>query len=139
MHITLLPLQKTTAYRRYKDDVPEEVKKDRHNRMIDVYRRKCQILNEAEVGNTHLVLVEGIVKKTGQLMGRNELYLKVVFNQQEIMSEDNGHRLIRSGDYVAVKITGAKSSVFSGVPLYHTCISDFYRDRTWGDRRYVTL
>ncbi|XP_026321396.1 CDK5RAP1-like protein [Hyposmocoma kahamanoa] len=131
--------EKTTAYRRYKDDVPEEVKKDRHNRMIEVYRRKCQILNEAEVGNTHLVLVEGVVKKTGQLLGRNELYLKVVFNQQEILSEDNGQRLIRPGDYVAVKIIGAKSSVFSGMPLYHTSISDFYRDRTWGDRRVVTL
>lgn len=107
--------------------------------MIEVYRRKCQILNEAEVGNTHLVLVEGVVKKTGQLLGRNELYLKVVFSQQEILSEDNGQRLIRPGDYVAVKIIGAKSSVFSGMPLYHTSVSDFYRDRTWGGRRVVTL
>ncbi|CAK1586618.1 unnamed protein product [Parnassius mnemosyne] len=126
--------EKTTAYRRYKDDIPEEVKKDRHSRMLELYRRKCQALNEAEIGNTHLVLVEGSLKKTGQIIGRNEFYLRVVFDQAEIVSEDNGRRLVKPGDYVAVKITGARSSVLSGIPLYHTSISQFYREVSWGER-----
>ncbi|CAH2983892.1 unnamed protein product [Chilo suppressalis] len=126
--------EKTTAYRRYKDDVPEEVKRDRHYRMIELYRRKCQILNEAEIGNTHLVLVEGSAKKTGQIMGRNEMYLKVLFDQSEILSEDGGRRKAKPGDYVAVKIVGARSSVLNGVPLFHSSVREFYRDVGWGER-----
>ncbi|XP_028042180.1 CDK5 regulatory subunit-associated protein 1 [Bombyx mandarina] len=125
--------EKTTAYRRYEDDVPDHVKKERHGRLLEVYRRKSQTLNEAEVGNTHLVLVEGVVKKTGQLYGRNEVYMKVVFDEGEIMSDDGGKRAMRIGDYVAVKIVGAKSSVLSGVPLCHTSLSEFYRERIWGE------
>ncbi|KAI5634911.1 radical SAM superfamily domain-containing protein [Phthorimaea operculella] len=131
--------EKTTAYRRYKDDVPEHIKRDRHNRMIELYRKKCTELNEREIGNTHLVLVEGVVKKTGQLLGRNELYIKVVFDQSEILTEDNGRRLIKPGDYVAVKITAAKASVLSGEPLFHTSIREFYRETGWGDRNAIKL
>ncbi|KPJ12832.1 CDK5 regulatory subunit-associated protein 1 [Papilio machaon] len=126
--------EKTTAYRRYKDDVPEDVKKDRHNRMLEIYRRKCQALNEAEIGNVHLVLVEGTLKKTGQIMGRNEFYIKVVFDQADVLSEDGGKRLIKPGDYVAVKITAARSSVMNGIPLYHTSIRHFYNEVSWSER-----
>ncbi|XP_045537175.1 mitochondrial tRNA methylthiotransferase CDK5RAP1 [Papilio machaon] len=126
--------EKTTAYRRYKDDVPEDVKKDRHNRMLEIYRRKCQALNEAEIGNVHLVLVEGTLKKTGQIMGRNEFYIKVVFDQADVLSEDGGKRLIKPGDYVAVKITAARSSVMTGIPLYHTSIRHFYNEVSWSER-----
>ncbi|XP_052751187.1 mitochondrial tRNA methylthiotransferase CDK5RAP1 [Galleria mellonella] len=131
--------EKTTAYRRYKDDVPEQVKKERHSRMIELYRKKSQLLNEAEIGNTHLVLVESIVKKTGQILGRNELYIKVLFDQTEILAQDGGRRAVTPGDYVAVKIVGAKSSVLSGIPLYHTSIRDFYRETSWGDRHAVRM
>lgn len=127
-------LQKTTAYRRYKDDVPEHIKKERHNRMLDVYRRKCQILNDAEIGNTHLVLVEGKAKKSGKILGRNELYMRVVFEQTEILTEDGGRREAKPGDYVAVKIVGARSATLAAVPLYHNSLSDFYRGNQWGMR-----
>jgi tRNA A37 methylthiotransferase MiaB len=102
--------------------------------MIEIYRRKCQMLNEAEIGQTHLVLVEGTVQKTGQVLGRNELYMKVVFDQEEILTEDGGSRLVMPGDYVAVKITGAKSSVLSGTALCHSSIKEFYREVSWGQR-----
>lgn len=127
-------MQKTTAYRRYKDDVPDHIKKERHNCMITLYRQKSQMLNEQEIGNVHLVLVEGTVKKTGQLLGRNELYIKVVFDQMEVVTQDGGHAMVKPGDYVAVKIVGAKASVLSGMPLYFTSIKEFYRERNWGER-----
>lgn len=107
--------------------------------MIELYRRKCQLLNEAEIGNTHLVLIEGTVKKTGQVLGRNEFYLKVVFDQEEILTEDGGKRQAKPGDYVAVKIQSAKSSVLGGKPLYHTSIRDFYRECSWSDRSRIRL
>ncbi|XP_075979981.1 mitochondrial tRNA methylthiotransferase CDK5RAP1 [Anticarsia gemmatalis] len=131
--------EKTTAYRRYKDDVPEHIKKQRHNQMLDIYKRKCQILNEAEIGNTHLVLVEGVAKKSGKIMSRNELYLRVVFDQTEVLCEDGGKRQVKPGDYVAVKIVGARSATLFGVPLYHTSLSDFYREYQWGQRRAAKM
>ncbi|CAH2043057.1 unnamed protein product, partial [Iphiclides podalirius] len=129
--------EKTAAYRRYKDDVPDSVKRERHGRMLEVYRRKCQALNEAEVGRTHLVLVEG-VSKSGQLVGRNELYLKVAFDQAQLDAQDGGRRPARVGDYVAVKITGARASVLSGVALRHTTLTSFYRHVGWGGRAALT-
>ncbi|CAB3230251.1 unnamed protein product [Arctia plantaginis] len=129
--------EKTTAYRRYKDDVPDHIKKYRHNRMIDIYKRKCQLLNEAEIGNTHLVLVEGVARKSDKILGRNELYLRVAFDQTAIPSEDGGRREVKPGDYVAVEIVGARSATLLGVPLYHTSLSAFYREHQWGERRAV--
>ncbi|OWR45282.1 CDK5RAP1 protein [Danaus plexippus plexippus] len=125
--------EKTTAYRRYKDDVPEHVKRDRHRRMVELYRRKCQRMNEAEIGNIHLVLVEGTLPKTGQLLGRNELYIKVVLDRA-VLPAGGGERQIAPGDYVAVRILSARSSVLTGEPLYHTTIGEFYRDYGWADR-----
>ncbi|GBP18050.1 CDK5RAP1-like protein [Eumeta japonica] len=131
--------EKTTAYRRYKDDVPNDVKKDRHTRMLKLYIQSCHVLNQAELGKVHLVLIESINKKTQQLVGRNEMYLKVNVDQTEILSEDGGKRAIKIGDYVAVKITDAKASAFSGVPLYHTSIKEFYRDKCYGNEIVVQL
>lgn len=105
--------------------------------MIDIYRRKSQLLNEAEIGNIHLVLVEGVARKSGKILGRNELYLRVAFDQVEIPSEDGGRRQVKPGDYVAVKIVGARSATLYGLPLYHTSLTDFYRECQWGERRAV--
>lgn len=148
--------------------MPDLVKKDRHNRMVALYRRKCQLLNEAEIGNIHLILVEGTLNKTGQLIGRNEFYTKVVFDQQilgdqsdidigrymfkketgsevlmseqqEIGGENGSGREIVKGDYIAVRIVGAKSSVLTGVPLFRTRLTDFYRDKGWAERAVYRL
>ncbi|XP_047992267.1 CDK5RAP1-like protein [Leguminivora glycinivorella] len=130
--------EKTAAHRRYKDDVPDAINKLRHNRMIQLYRAKSQALNQSEIGNTHLVLIEGTVPKTGQLLGRNEFYMKVVFDQCEIESE-GGKVGMNPGDFVAVRITGAKSSVLTGVPMYHSSVREFYRDVSWGDRHVLRV
>lgn len=101
--------------------------------MVELYRRKCELLNRMEIGNTHLVLVEGIAPKTGKILGRNEFYLKVLFDQGEIPSRDS-KRDVKPGDYVSVRITGAKASALTGEALCHTGIREFYRDTTWADR-----
>ncbi|XP_050664759.1 CDK5RAP1-like protein isoform X2 [Leptidea sinapis] len=128
--------EKTAAFRRYTDDVPDHIKKDRHNRMMELYRKKCQILNDKEVGNTHLVLVEGIDKKTGRFMGRNEFYLKVVFDEVELPCGE-GRREVKPGDYVSVRIDEARLSVLKGTALRVTSIGEFYRDLGWADRKLL--
>ncbi|CAK1550324.1 unnamed protein product [Leptosia nina] len=124
--------EKTAAYRRYKDDVPDNIKKARHDKMVQLYRRKCERLNNLEVGNTHLVLVEGVAPKSGKLIGRNEFYLKVLFDPEVISGP--GKRNIEVGDYVAVRILEAKASVLTGEALFHTSIREFYKDGSWADR-----
>lgn len=57
--------QKTTAHRRYQDDVKESVKQSRLRRMMSVYRTEVERLNLAQVGQHHLVLIEGVSDETG--------------------------------------------------------------------------
>ena len=52
--------QKTHAYHRLTDDVPEDVKSSRHMELAQVYRKEAELLNKAEVGREHLVLIEGV-------------------------------------------------------------------------------
>lgn len=55
--------EKTTAHRRMKDDVPEEVKKQRLIRMIDTFRQVALDQNKKLVGDTKLILIEGVSLK----------------------------------------------------------------------------
>lgn len=136
--IYIFLLQKTTAYRRYKDDVPEQIKKERHSRLIQLYRKKCQLLNDKEIGKVHLVLVESVIEKTNQILGRNEFYIKVLFNEREI--DFNGEkRQVKPGDYVSVRIVDAKSSVLYGKAVSFTSLREFYKDIGWADRHMLEM
>ena len=51
----------TLAARKYKDDVPEEVKTRRLNEIIALQNRLSLQSNEREIGRTHRVLIEGTI------------------------------------------------------------------------------
>lgn len=53
-------LQKTRAYHRLQDDVPADVKQRRLQELIAVFREEAARANEAMVGQSQLVLVEGV-------------------------------------------------------------------------------
>lgn len=121
--------EKTTAHRRFTDNVPHHVKIERLQRMSQMYRKHAEIINRAQIGKTQLVLVEGPSKKSQeQLVGRNEGNLKVVIPKGEIPRKGSEiAKPVEPGDYVAVKVENANSQTFMGVPLYHTTLTDFYR------------
>ncbi|XP_017777292.1 PREDICTED: CDK5RAP1-like protein [Nicrophorus vespilloides] len=124
--------EKTTAHRRYKDDVPQEVKQKRLDRMVELYRLHADRLNRQQIGNLQLVLIEGLSKRSSAfLAGRNEANIKVIIPGEDELSWKTGteQRSIRQGDYVAVQINSANSQVLKGIPLYLTTLSDFYRDK----------
>lgn len=52
--------EKTTAHRRYEDDVEDGVKNRRLQRMIETFRRLATLENEKFVGTEQTVLVEGV-------------------------------------------------------------------------------
>ncbi|MGZ3942919.1 MAG: MiaB/RimO family radical SAM methylthiotransferase, partial [Bacteroidia bacterium] len=71
---------KTLAERKYEDDIPEEVKKRRLAEVIELQKaHSAQRIKEA-VGKVHKVLIEGISKKSDEMMmGRNSQNAVVVF------------------------------------------------------------
>ena len=57
-------LQKTKAFHKLKDDVPKEVKTRRQHEIAAVFRREADKLNRAQIGQTQIVLIEGVSFKT---------------------------------------------------------------------------
>ncbi|XP_023445722.2 mitochondrial tRNA methylthiotransferase CDK5RAP1 [Dasypus novemcinctus] len=117
--------QKTRAYHRLKDDVPEEVKLRRLEELITVFREEATKTNKTSVGSTQLVLVEGISKRSpADLCGRNDGNLKVIFPDVEMKDVTNPGFRVRAqpGDYVLVKITSASSQTLKGHVLCKTTL-----------------
>uniref|UniRef100_A0A8C6RCC4 CDK5 regulatory subunit associated protein 1 n=1 Tax=Nannospalax galili TaxID=1026970 RepID=A0A8C6RCC4_NANGA len=117
--------QKTRAYHRLKDDVPEEVKLRRLEELITVSREEASKANETSVGCTQLVLVEGFSKRSStDLCGRNDGNLKVIFPDAEVEDVANPGFKVRAqpGDYVLVKITSASSQTLKGQVLCRTTL-----------------
>uniref|UniRef100_A0A8C2SXC6 CDK5 regulatory subunit associated protein 1 n=1 Tax=Coturnix japonica TaxID=93934 RepID=A0A8C2SXC6_COTJA len=118
--------QKTRAYHRLQDDVPADVKRRRLEELITVFREEAARANEAMVGQSQLVLVEGPSKRSAsELCGRNDGNIKVIFPDADIEDAEGCKALVRAqpGDYVLVKVTSASSQTLKGVPLCRTTLS----------------
>ncbi|XP_040837572.1 mitochondrial tRNA methylthiotransferase CDK5RAP1 isoform X3 [Ochotona curzoniae] len=119
--------QKTRAFHRLKDDVPEEVKLRRLEELITVFREEATKANQSFVGRTQLVLVEGFSKRsTSDLCGRNDGNLKVIFADVEMEDVASPGLKVRAqpGDYVLVKISSASSQTLKGHALCRTTLQD---------------
>ncbi len=98
----------TLAARRFKDDVPLEVKKRRLQELVDLYRTHSLRTMQKEVGKTFKVLVEGYSKKSNEkLQGRTDQNKVVIFNKENFAK----------GDYVQVKITHCTAGTLFGEAL----------------------
>jgi len=53
-------MQKTRAFHRLNDDIPQDVKDRRHKELVATFRRQSLELNMDQIGNKQLVLVEGV-------------------------------------------------------------------------------
>ncbi|KAJ8915029.1 hypothetical protein NQ315_016004 [Exocentrus adspersus] len=123
--------EKTTAHRRFQDDVPPHVKQQRLERMIQVFRQTALRLNTAQIGKTHLVLIEGYSRRSKNfLQGRNDQNIKVILPSSEIVpfKDGSGAREVNVGDYVAVHVNDANSQILKAIPLYLTSLQDFYAE-----------
>uniref|UniRef100_A0ACB8F7A4 CDK5 regulatory subunit associated protein 1 n=1 Tax=Sphaerodactylus townsendi TaxID=933632 RepID=A0ACB8F7A4_9SAUR len=99
--------QKTRAFHRLQDDVPQEVKLQRVKELMAVFREEAAQANAAAaVGRAQVVLVEGPSRRSPlDLCGRNDGNIKVIFPDVEM---DDGSGLgatvkAKPGDYVLVK------------------------------------
>lgn len=97
----------TLAQRRFKDDVPEEVKKRRLAEIVQVQNRLSFESNLKDIGTTCEVLIEGDSRKTdNDWKGRNSRNKVVVFPKLD-------HDL-KKGDYVTVKISECTQGTLLG-------------------------
>ena len=70
----------TLAHKKYKDDIPEEVKKIRLQEVIALQQKHSAERTKQGVGKIHRVLIEGVSKKSAErLYGRNSQNTVVVF------------------------------------------------------------
>ena len=91
----------TLAARNYPDDVPQEVKTRRLNEIISLQNELSLKSNQAEIGKTYTVLVEGPSKKNPEeLCGRTGSNKMCVF-------PDKAHK---AGDYVDVTVLSCTSA-----------------------------
>ncbi len=75
--------RKGTPALRWKDDVPEEVKFDRLQRLMDLQNEIAVEERQQMLGNTYEVLVECFNKGGTQLKGRTRCWKKVIFEGDE--------------------------------------------------------
>lgn len=113
--------ERTLAHRKYEDDIPEEVKKRRLSEIISQQMHIQEENNALELGNRHLVLVEGTSKRNEhQLNGRTDTNKMVVFDQIDF----------KPGDYVEVEITGYTSATLLAKPIAKSSIGKFSSTET---------
>jgi len=97
----------TIAARKYPDDVPEAVKSERVNRLVQLQKSISKEMNRQLIGQQVQVLVEGNAKKyPSQWMGHTESNTTVVW--------EKNLRTLTPGDMVALTIHDATASTLFG-------------------------
>jgi tRNA-2-methylthio-N6-dimethylallyladenosine synthase len=95
----------TPAAKKYKDDIPEDIKKRRLQEVIAVQLKHSGERNQLALGKVHKVLVEGPSKRSdADLCGRNDQNKVVVFPREHY----------KKGDYVHVLVTECSSATLIG-------------------------
>ncbi len=98
----------TYASKHLPDDIPEEVKIARLQRMIDLQNELSLESNRRDIGREFEVLIEGFSKRSReQLFGRTSQNKVVVFDK-------GNHRI---GEFVKIKVTDASSATLLGKVL----------------------
>ena len=86
------------------DDVPEEVKKERTERIMELQAGISFDLNQEKIGNTYKVMFDRI--EGDYFIGRTEFDSPDVDN--EVLIKKDKDTYLRIGDFANVKITGAE-------------------------------
>ncbi len=95
----------TLAARKFVDDIPEEVKSRRLQEIIQLQNQQSLLSNEADLGKTFKVLVEGPSRKSEDFYcGRNSQNKMMVFPRQGV----------QRGDYVYVKVVSCTQATLLG-------------------------
>ncbi|MCB0496972.1 MAG: 30S ribosomal protein S12 methylthiotransferase RimO [Cyclobacteriaceae bacterium] len=101
----------THAYN-FEDDVPEEVKQERANAVMELQEQISLEINQKKVGKVLKVLIDRV--ESGYFVGRTEYDSPEVDN--EVLIDAKKH-FLRVGDFAQIKITEATEFDLTGVPV----------------------
>jgi tRNA-2-methylthio-N6-dimethylallyladenosine synthase len=97
----------TLAQRRYKDDIPEDVKKRRLQEIVNLQGQLSTESNKRDLGKSFKVLIEGTSKKKDdEWMGKSSQNKVVVFPKRNYTYQP--------GDYVIVHVTDCTQATLIG-------------------------
>jgi tRNA-2-methylthio-N6-dimethylallyladenosine synthase len=95
----------TKAARKYKDDVPEEIKSARLSEIIALQNKLSYRSKKSDIGKTHKVLIEGTSKRSSDnYYGRNSQNKVVVFQKNKA----------KKGEYVNILVEKSTSATLIG-------------------------
>lgn len=94
------------------DDIPEDVKQERANRVMQIQEEISYEINQEKIGQTMKVLVDR--KESGNFIGRTEYDSPEVDNEVHI---DAKKHYLRIGDFAEIKITDATEFDLYGEPV----------------------
>lgn len=94
------------------DDIPEEVKQERANRVMQIQEEISLEINQEKIGKTMKVLIDR--KESGNFIGRTEHDSPEVDNEVHI---DATKHYLRIGDFANIKITDATEFDLYGEPV----------------------
>ena len=95
----------TLAYKKHKDNIPEQIKKRRLQEIVDLQQKHSLYRTSSYIGEKVRVLIEKESKKSAnQWSGRNEQNTVVVFDKKKF----------KIGDFVDVTITNCTSATLIG-------------------------
>ena len=95
----------TLAYKKHKDNIPEQIKKRRLQEIVDLQQKHSLYRTSSYIGEKVRVLIEKESKKSAnQWSGRNEQNTVVVFDKEKF----------KIGDFVDVTITNCTSATLIG-------------------------
>ncbi len=91
----------------HEGQIPEALKKERFDRLLDRVNEIVREKNAARVGQVHGVLVENLSRKEGYVLGRTGNHITVQLPGDESLI----------GRLITVRITGSRGFSLSGVPI----------------------
>jgi ribosomal protein S12 methylthiotransferase len=91
------------------DDVPDDVKQERANEVMELQQGISLEINREKIGKTFKVLIDR--KEGGEFIGRTEFDSPEVDNEVIITSPD---KYLRIGDFVNVKVSSATEFDLTG-------------------------
>jgi ribosomal protein S12 methylthiotransferase len=94
--------ENTYAAKRFKDDIPEEIKQARANEIMEVQQQISAELNRQKIGKIYKVLIDR--KENGYFIGRTEYDSPEVDGEVLISSSLE----LKKGEFYQVKITGSE-------------------------------
>jgi len=96
----------------FEDDVPDEVKQERANHVMQIQEEISNEINQAKIGKTFKVLIDR--KESGSFIGRTEHDSPEVDNEVYV---DAKKHYLRVGDFAEIKITDATEFDLYGEPV----------------------